>query len=86
MKIVINGDYGGYQINNNVLRELWMTEKEACDLERTDERLVKAVEKLGKKAGDLIVIEIPDGIKYKIFNYDGLEFVAEEGHYWGYDL
>ena len=53
---------------------------------RTSETLVKAVEKLGKKASgqhaSLEVIEIPDGIDYYIDEYDGIESVHENHRSW----
>lgn len=56
--------------------------------ERDDPLLVAAVEKLGpdKASGDLAelrVVEIPDGIKWHIHDYDGQEHVEEEHRTWG---
>ncbi len=53
---------------------------------RDDPLLVKAVEKLGNGAnGDLaklVVVEIPDGVKWDIDDYDGMETVAEAHRTW----
>lgn len=56
------------------------------NIPRDDKDLVKIVEKLGKRANgtcaELKVVEIPDGIKYIIEEYDGNEWVAEEHRRW----
>jgi hypothetical protein len=53
---------------------------------RTHPLLVKVVERLGKKASGslarLEVIEIPDGIKWEIDDYDGIETVHEQHRSW----
>lgn len=58
----------------------------SSDFERDDEILIKVVEELGKKANgmcaDLRIVEIPDGIKYEISEYDGLERVEELHRSW----
>lgn len=55
-------------------------------IERNDPALVKTVEKLGKKAnGDcanLKIVEIPDGIRWEIDEYDGNESVEECHNRW----
>lgn len=53
---------------------------------RTNEILVKTVEKLGAKASNsfanLVVIEIPNKVKWEINNYDGFETVHEKHRSW----
>ena len=53
---------------------------------RDDPDLVAVVEELGNLANglhaDLKVVEIPDGVVWKIANYDGLEHVAEVHRTW----
>jgi len=53
---------------------------------RTSDSLIKAVEKLGKRANgvfsSLQVVEIPDGIDYYIDNYDGMESIHENHRSW----
>jgi len=54
--------------------------------ERTNENLIKAVEKLGKKANgssaNLKVVEIPEDIDWFIDEYDGFESVHEKHRTW----
>lgn len=53
---------------------------------RTDEDLVKVVETLGEKSwgshAQLAIIEIPDGIKVAIADYDGNEWIEEVHRKW----
>lgn len=53
---------------------------------RADLDLVAVVEELGKEswgwASELAVVEIPDGIKWHIREYDGIEHVAEDHRTW----
>ena len=54
---------------------------------RADPDLIAVVEELGAAASDskadIHVIEIPDSVdKFSIFEYDGIEIVIEEGHFW----
>ena len=54
--------------------------------DRSDLDLVAVVEELGTKANgfcaDLKVVEIPDGVKWHISEYDGLEHIAEDHRTW----
>jgi hypothetical protein len=56
------------------------------DIERNDPALIKAVEKLKKKANgccaELKIVEIPDNIKWEIDEYDGNESVEEVHDSW----
>ena len=46
--------------------------------------LVAAVEREIETGNDeLAVVEVPDGIEFGIFDYDGIETVYEVGHIWG---
>ena len=54
---------------------------------RTDERLIKAIEKVGlKKASgsfaELKIVEIPDDVEYYIDDYDGIESIHEVHRIW----
>ena len=58
-----------------------------CDsIQRTDPLLVQVVRELGKAANgtlaDLKIVEVPDGVKWTIEEYDGLEQVAECHRTW----
>lgn len=52
-------------------------------LERNDPHLVQVVEELGAAAAgpnaELVVIEIPDGIPWKVSEVSGYEFVSANG-------
>jgi hypothetical protein len=56
------------------------------EIERDDPLLVEVVEELGKKASghcaSLQVVEIPDGVKWEISDYDGQEHIAEQHRTW----
>ena len=54
--------------------------------DREDSTLIEVVEELGKEAsgrnGNLIVIDVPDGMKYVIDDYDVIETLHEEVPVW----
>ena len=81
MKIVINHCYGGFSLSEELTKELGLTYA-GRDVDRTDPRLIAAVEKDNKAASvqvaELIVAEIPSGAKYRIQEYDGLEWIELE--------
>ena len=54
---------------------------------RKDKRLISAIEKVGLKKSsgslaELKIVEIPDDIKWKISEYDGIETIHEEHRSW----
>lgn len=53
---------------------------------RGDENLIQVVEELGEEANgmcaELKIVEIPDGVKWNIDEYDGLESIDEEHRSW----
>ena len=57
------------------------------DIPRDDLHLVQTVEELGHAANgthaQLQIVEIPDGVKWEIDEYDGMERVAEQHRTWG---
>jgi hypothetical protein len=56
------------------------------DLPRHDPLLIECIETLGDKAdgpcSSITIVEIPDGVKYEIDEYDGLERIHEEHRSW----
>lgn len=58
----------------------------ANDIPRDDPDLIAVVRELGDKASgecaSLEIVEIPDGVAWKIEEYDGNEHVAEEHRTW----
>jgi len=86
MKVVLNREFGGFQLTKaayNYMDIPWdgygflskdiLGEYPEC---RTHPKLVECVEMLGSKAGDsLKVIEIPDDIAWSINYYDGYETI-----------
>lgn len=58
----------------------------ASEIPRDDAALVQVVEELGDAANGkhavLTVVEIPDGVKWQIEEYDGSEHVAEQHRTW----
>jgi hypothetical protein len=56
------------------------------DIERDDPALVQVVEELGLEANglhsSLKIVEIPDDVKWYIFEYDGWEKINEEHRTW----
>lgn len=53
---------------------------------REDKTLIEVVEELGKAAsgsfGELVIVEIPDGMDYVIDDYDGFEMLHEKVQVW----
>ena len=80
MRVVINRDWGGFELSDIALDLLGI--QFASKIERNDPRLVDVVEKLGKEAGtkysNLLVVEIPDNMPYYIHEYDGFETIHEQ--------
>jgi len=92
MKIVINVDWGGFGLSEEAYKELGLEwdgfgyafNGYEC---RTNPKLVEVVERLGSERASghfakLKVIEIPDGIDWVIYNYDGIETVHEKHRSW----
>ena len=97
-RIVINRCYGGFGLSNLAAkryRELaWIPEEElfwTYDIPRDSAILLQVIDELGleKASGphaELKVIEIPDGVKWHIGEYDGMEWIAENHRQWGLDV
>ena len=95
MKIVYNNSFGGFQLGEQA-EQLYRSRGglfSASDLyygsrrARSDPVLVGVVEELGDEAsscsGDLSVVEIPNGMKWGIINYDGKEWIVDRDRTWG---
>lgn len=92
MKVVINKCFGGFGITKECLRLYeklsGKNEDSYYNIERHDPFLIKAIEQLGEnessvKYADLKIVEIPDGKKYEIDEYDGIESIHEKVEHWG---
>ena len=92
-KIVISTCYGGFELSKEALAEynrriygLKAPVEYNWDIERNDPVLVEVVESMGSDANgvsaDLKVVEVPDGVKWHIQDYDGAEWVAEDHRTW----
>ena len=77
MKIVINKCFGGFSVNDNIIKMLNL--KSRYDLNRTNAKLIELIESGEDVNGDysnLAVVEIPDdATDYIIDEYDGFEYV-----------
>lgn len=89
MKVVINRRFGGFGLSEKAYQYLgmkWDNYGNCFDISRDDERLVECVEALGAEANgyyaSLKVVEIPDGIEWKIVDYDGMETIEEVHRVW----
>jgi hypothetical protein len=94
-RIVINRCYGGFGLSNQAAkryRELaWIPEEElfwTYDIPRDSKILLQVIDELGveKASGphaELKVIEVPEGVKWHIGEYDGMEWIAEDHRQWG---
>ena len=85
MKVVINRCYGGFGLSEEAL-EVYNNAsgkdvKHAHDIERDCPFLVAVVNMMGEEVNtrfsNLKVVDIPDGTKWYIGEYDGIEWVAE---------
>lgn len=69
------------------LEEVRKVQFDLNSIERTDPRLIHVIEELGQKASirtsEIVVVEIPDKIKFKIIvNEDGAEEIHEDHRVW----
>jgi hypothetical protein len=53
---------------------------------RSDPDLIAVIEEMGEKANswaaEIAIIEIPDDVKWHIYEYDGIEHIAEDHRTW----
>ena len=87
MKVVINRCFGGFGLSDEAIAALdgWAPHY-SDDNNRADERLVRVVETLGEKANGpfakLKIVDVPDGSRWEIEDYDGMEKVVERHRSW----
>lgn len=91
MKVAINRCWGGFGISPECL-DLYnhLSGKKIeydWDIERHDKFLIEAIERIGEKEasqslGLVHIVEIPDGTKYEIDDYDGMESIHETHEVW----
>lgn len=84
-----NPEWGGPTIKGDVYSDGTVCDENYGSLrgvERNDPTLVAVVEKLGSAAGgryaSLKVVEIPDGVSFRVEEYDGQEWIAEDHRTW----
>lgn len=90
MKIVINQCHGGFGLSDEAMelyvKESGTTPAGTWDIARDDPTLVRIVEEMGfnssARYSDLKVVEVPDGVRWFIQEYDGMEWVAEAHRTW----
>ena len=75
MKYIINANYGGYGVEQEVMDKLGLTEEQAYD--RQNPELIKYIEEGNDvNEGDLVVVEIPDeATDFEVDEYDGYESI-----------
>ena len=70
---------GNFKLSN----EVYFSDDE---IKRTDHALIQVVEELGEEVNErfanLVVVEIPDDVKWEITEYDGVETIEEEHRKW----
>lgn len=89
-KIVINACFGGYSLSKAAedwFRLKFGEEVDPYDRPRDCKKLVHCVQLLGSKEAsgayaELKIVEVPDGIKWEIEEYDGREHVAQVHETW----
>jgi hypothetical protein len=82
MKVLLNACYGGYSLSDEFIEHLKTFDNYEDDFARHDPFLIEEAIKFGlnKASGmcaDLYIKEIPDNIKYSIYEYDGMEYINE---------
>lgn len=92
--VVISETFGGFGLSQAALDRIKELGADASgylgkDIPRDDPRLVKVVKEMGDAAGsvyaNLVVVEVPDGVKWHIHDYDGYETLHEDHRSWSSD-
>ena len=90
-KIVYNRCYGGFGMSQKAIDRYWELKGRPepkdwwpDEVDRTDPILVQVVEELGEEAGssvaELCIRELEPGTKWRLQEYDGMEWVETEDH------
>lgn len=86
-KVVISECFGGFSLSLAAIERMGLDRKQHYDYDRTDPKLIEAVEALGKEASgryaNLKVVEIPADMSFHIHEYDGYESVHEDHRTYG---
>jgi hypothetical protein len=80
MKVVINNCYGGFGLSDEACKFLGVEYAFAIEDDRTNEKLIEAVEKFGDavngSCSDLKIVDIPDeATDWELQEYDGIESI-----------
>ena len=79
MKIVTNKCFGGFAVNDNIVKMLNLESRYDLEDDRTNVKLIELIESgvnVNDNYSDLVVVEIPDdATDYMINEYDGYETV-----------
>lgn len=90
-KIAINTCHGGFSLSPAVceILDCQTYDYSGWDSERTDPRLIKAIESVTAQGGDpsgqyaeIKIVEVPDGVEWTLQDYDGVEAIHEEHRVW----
>ena len=79
MKIVINKCFGGFSVNDNIVKMLNLESRYELEDDRTNAKLIELIESgvnVNGEFSNLAVVEIPDdATDYIIDEYDGYEHI-----------
>lgn len=87
MKVLINNDYGGYSlsqqfVNHLITNNLVPQDSNGYTIDRDNQEIIEEAIKFGLEnvnglCADLKVVELPNGCKYSIGEYDGSEWIDQ---------
>lgn len=79
MKIIINECFGGFSVNDNIVKMLNLESGYDLKDDRTNAKLIELIESgvnVNSEYSDLVVVDIPDdATDYVIEEYDGWESI-----------
>jgi len=93
-KVAINSNYGIFRLSDAARHAIEALDcphefkDHASHEDRTCPFLIAIVESMGNLASyrsdrnDIIVVNVPDDVRWHIHEYDGLEYVAEDHRFW----